>query len=225
MIAMYLSPDVYLAKVDDRSIILDLKKNRYIGLNPAMTKAALSSLDDSPSIDSADAAVERAKSQLLQQGILTQHAPPSPRQRANTARSCRWPTRGNVGASRRWRDAISPLRALAEVELSLRTRSFYETIKWMRQQKAGTNLKPTIATAQNLLDIYADARPWFPIKPVCRLDAMALCLYFWRNGQSADLVFGVRLGVFQAHCWAQQGDIVLNEPFDRILQYSQIMAV
>ena len=222
---MNLAPNVYLAVVDDRSIALDLDRDRYVGLGRTLTQAAVRLTDPAQSAEIVDLAAERDK--LIAKGILSASAPARPQRSTLPAATSRWPS-DRTGAERAppidWQGARSALAALTQAELSLRIAPFRRTIERVAREKARA-ARPARRTEQELLDAYAAARPWFPVKPICRLDAIALCLHLTRGGQSADLVFGVRLDPFHAHCWVQRGDAVLNEPHDGVLKYTPIMVV
>ncbi len=45
------------------------------------------------------------------------------------------------------------------------------------------------------------------------------------EGIHPDWVFGVKTEPFDAHCWVQHGEIVLNDAPDRVRQYSPILVV
>ena len=46
-----------------------------------------------------------------------------------------------------------------------------------------------------------------------------------RRGCHANLVIGVRINPFSAHCWPQHGDVVLNDRMDRVAQFQPILRV
>ncbi|WP_434213483.1 lasso peptide biosynthesis B2 protein [[Pseudomonas] boreopolis] len=43
------------------------------------------------------------------------------------------------------------------------------------------------------------------------MDSLSLLRFLSRRELPANIVFGVTLAPFAAHCWVQAGDIVLNE--------------
>jgi hypothetical protein len=120
--------------------------------------------------------------------------------------------------------AIAALATLADVAIGLRTRAFTSLIAGLRARKARRPAQPR-ASVQELLDAFCAARPLFPIRPICRLDAPAICALLWRHGHDAELVFGVRLNPFAAHCWARAHSAIVNEPHDALRQYTPIMTV
>ena len=64
-----------------------------------------------------------------------------------------------------------------------------------------------------------------PIDTVCLLDSFALLGFLAGRGHFPQLVFGVRLNPFAAHCWVQQDDVVLNDAVERASTYTPILVV
>lgn len=69
------------------------------------------------------------------------------------------------------------------------------------------------------------ARRFIPVRPVCLLDSVAMLDYLSRRGLDADLVFGVIVRPFSAHCWLQVGDLALNDEFDNLVGRAPILVV
>lgn len=53
--------------------------------------------------------------------------------------------------------------------------------------------------------------------------ALALCLA--SDGVRTNVVIGVKLAPFGAHCWAQQGTDVLNDSVEEVLRYRPILVI
>jgi hypothetical protein len=224
----YLAPHVFLTPVRDKAVILDVLRDKYVALNSEMTKAVFQLLGSSPKEMASE--LLSAQQALVEQGILTDR-PPTSRRKSKSIEALarpsetRWPsTRADLQTQRE--PGLSAtgavMAALGQVAIALRTQPFHKLVDGVaRQPVRAANAK----TEQEALDDYFRARPWFPIKPICRLDAPALCLYLRRCGHPADLVFGVTLERFSAHCWVQIGDRILNEPYETIVGYSPIMVV
>lgn len=218
---MYLAQDVFVAAIGDRAIVLDLERDKYLGLSKSLTATLLTVTSRSEAEASNDnAAFELARSKLLAAGLVSDH-PKEPFESPPAGTRTIW---ANV-ARCEWREAVAIMRALSEAALALRFNSFKRTIYWLRALKARSEVSDDERVAQKLVSAFYDTRPWFVLKPICRLDAIALCLFLWRNGVNADLVFGVRLERFGAHCWVQQGEAVLNEAHEGVLKYTPIMVV
>ncbi|MDP3749276.1 MAG: lasso peptide biosynthesis B2 protein [Phenylobacterium sp.] len=216
--------------MDDRSVVLDLDRDRYVGLGRSLTRAALRLTGGpDPSRDDERASeLETGRAKLVAQGILTTSPPKTLRRTAPSATTSHWPSDPTDDASHRsmdWKAGLSALRALTDAQVSLRTLPFRKTIALVAREKVRPDHARARRTEQDLIDTFYGTRPWFPVKPICRLDAVALCIFLNRNGLDADLVFGVRLDPFHAHCWVQRGEAVLNEAHDGVLKYTPIMVV
>jgi hypothetical protein len=69
------------------------------------------------------------------------------------------------------------------------------------------------------------ARRGVPYAVACLPDALALLDFIAARGLPADLVFGVRLDPFSAHCWVQADGEVLNDGLGAVAAYSPILVV
>lgn len=67
------------------------------------------------------------------------------------------------------------------------------------------------------------ARRFVPLAPNCLRDSIALFRFLARRGIGAELVVGVKLYPFAAHCWVQQGPLVLNDNLDGAAGFSPIL--
>jgi hypothetical protein len=77
----------------------------------------------------------------------------------------------------------------------------------------------------SLAAAFNQARRSVPLAPRCLPDALALLDFLGSRQVFPDLVFGVRLNPFGAHCWVQSGDMVLNDRADHTWLHTQILAV
>jgi hypothetical protein len=117
--------------------------------------------------------------------------------------------------------------ALATAKIRLQRSTFLETIQYLRQQKTAaptlerTGLEPWLRAAT----AFCAARRWVPIRPICLLDSLALLQFLGRRRLPADLVFGVKLNPFSAHCWVQAGDVILNDHVEFAQRHTQILVV
>ena len=67
--------------------------------------------------------------------------------------------------------------------------------------------------------------PWLPRDGVCLMRSLQQRLYLSSLGHSAAWVFGVRTWPFEAHCWLQVGDMVLDDTVEHVCGFSPIMVV
>lgn len=69
---------------------------------------------------------------------------------------------------------------------------------------------------------YAAKRALVPLRRSCVPDSLALVRLLWRRGIDADVLFGVRLDPFAAHCWVQQGDQLLSDPLSNVTDFTPV---
>lgn len=69
------------------------------------------------------------------------------------------------------------------------------------------------------------ARRYVPIEPSCLLDSIALVRFLSRRRLPANIVFGVMLNPFAAHCWVQAESTALNETVSDANAYTPIKVV
>lgn len=68
-------------------------------------------------------------------------------------------------------------------------------------------------------------RRFVPLAGQCLPDTLAFLRFAGRRGCFPTLVFGVEAWPFAAHCWAQSGDVVLNDALDHARAFSSILAI
>lgn len=229
---MDIASEGFIARVGDRSIVLDLARDKYLLLGKKLTGVALSRADangagrgcseitpEHPVSRFAVIEPEEDTRPELPEGLTLTQGVPVPSETL-------WPTtRGGLGLGRTSHQSARALKCLYDVHRHLQRKPFQETIEYMRDEKRRSLEQSPKVGIQELLDAFHAARPWFWVAPICRLDAFALALLLWRSARDANLVFGVRLEPFAAHCWTQVGRSALNEPHPRLFQYTQIMII
>ncbi len=67
--------------------------------------------------------------------------------------------------------------------------------------------------------------PWVPFQGECLFRSFMLLRFLRLKGHDATWVFGVRTWPFQAHCWLQSGETVLDDLVDRVQPFTPIFAV
>jgi hypothetical protein len=73
--------------------------------------------------------------------------------------------------------------------------------------------------------VFDQLAPFAPFQGECLFRAFVLRAYLRLDGLDATWVFGVRTYPFQAHCWLQAGDVLLNDALERICAFTPIFAV
>lgn len=72
---------------------------------------------------------------------------------------------------------------------------------------------------------FARYRRLIPLANACLPDTLAFLRFAGRRGCFPTLVFGVEAWPFAAHCWAQSGDVVLNDALDHARAFSPILVI
>lgn len=222
---MELASHIFVVPFGVRSIILDTKRDRLLGLDAMLTRALESGREPADLFPAEEAARASAQQRLVKYGILAPTPDPVDRTVPSAPISTAWPTIKRSARIPSIPQAIAPLRALAEVEFFLRYRPFDTTLNWLRARRIRSSTVRATKDRSSVLDDFFAARPLFPVRPICRLDAMALSLLLWEAGHESRLVFGVRVQPLKAHCWVQDDQEAINEPHERLAQYTAIMAI
>ena len=68
-------------------------------------------------------------------------------------------------------------------------------------------------------------RPLYPRPYLCLFDSLALLEFLAAYHSYPRIVFGVVADPFQAHCWLQEGDVLLNDDLEQVGKYEPIMSV
>lgn len=84
--------------------------------------------------------------------------------------------------------------------------------------------KASGSDAADLARRFARYRQFVPLARQCLPDTLAFLRFAGRRGCFPTLVFGVEAWPFAAHCWAQSGDVVLNDALDHARAFSPILA-
>ncbi len=203
-------------------ILLDLRRDWYFQLDPALEPAFRALVHE----DGASPDRERVQ-QLMTLGVI-EH-------RSGLATRLKPPAVTPAAAS--WRDQAPPSRAsflfAAEVWRSLRTARaqvartpFENIIARLRARKARRVSSSHDVEALKLWAArFEAARRGAPIDAVCLQDSLALLEIYARRNLYPELVLGVTVAPFAAHCWLQAGGLILNEALDEAAPFQPILVV
>jgi hypothetical protein len=113
--------------------------------------------------------------------------------------------------------------AIARAECGLRWRRIDVVVARLR---AGA---PTAAVSGDGLRQHAAEfqamRPWYWRTYRCLFDSLALLYYLQAFELRPSWVFGVRSEPFDAHCWLQTGETVVNDSLEKVAAYAPILVV
>jgi hypothetical protein len=118
--------------------------------------------------------------------------------------------------------------ACAKADWNLRARRFsriVENIERRRFRARSSGRMPDAVRKAALITLFKKLRPLYPRPYLCLFDSLALFEYLAINCSYPRVVFGVVGDPFQAHCWLQEGTVVLNDDLERVGKYTPILCI
>jgi hypothetical protein len=248
--ALTLPDHVHVCSTVDGSVILDLKRDRYLGLGredtalistivDAWPKAKWVSEDDEArsemQVEGRAARAEALCSSLQTRGILIEAGGGRGRAQREPPRDMRreWVSMGDeldVDVQLTWRHVGNFAAAFAWSRLSLAVMPLWWTVRSMQKRKARGAVVvwdlPRVLEVAGLIDAFRLMRPFvFAAEGRCLLHALVLTRFLGRYGFFPDWIFGVATQPWAAHSWVQWGDFLLDTNPEKVCGYTPIFAV
>jgi len=212
---LVLEPHVSFGWCGERPVFLDLRRDRYFAL-PRDAEDGFRTLAEGEFLDPSS----EVGAALLGTGLFAQSATPCRPEPAQTERLTSDPVptgrAGPIVTTGIW---LSLLR----IRRSLRTRPFVLVLEARRRREpAGSQ---DLDRLRELAGTFLAARCLVPIKPKCLPDSLALRDWLAARAGAPELVFGVKLHPFAAHCWVQWRGSVLNDAPDRVREFTPVFVL
>lgn len=233
MSSYFLVGHVSVCGTPDAAVLLDLKANRYHGLNRLQARALAAVVQGWPCPGGADLdereSVELAE-YLEQLGLLTKDpargksaAPPQlPRiqERLSEWTAESWQL---VRLADWWKFALAIIRAKS----LLRFRSMEATVsKVLRRKAAAGRRSMDLERLREVTGIYRALRPFFYTqKRYCLFDSLVLIEFMALHELFPTWVIGVTATPFAAHSWVQEDHYVLTCAVHSVYGYTPILAI
>ena len=230
----WLSHDVFYGDVGDGVVLLDLRRNRYLGLPEAQT-AMLTGLvagwplrDTVDTSENYDARRQRLANGLVQSGLLSHTQPRSeviakPLAAVDTLRSIDLRTA---------RTRIPPTAYARFAAAFLRSRLVFSgctlrgVIGYLRRRKSKSLEEPSRGRLAELVGHFLILRTFaYTSKDRCVLDCLVLSEFLRLHGVESTFVIGVATRPFEAHCWLQVGGTLLHDEVETVANYVPILSV
>ena len=243
MQSYFLAPHVYSCVTEDHVVLLDLERDKYVGVAREQVSALAGRVKGWPLIGSgqADAASEgrapgtRAEavfSKMLAAGMLT--TDPAIGKEASPLRMAE-ASDALIEPDLEWRprvtfvDVMRFLHASAVTALALRLlpiRSVISGVASRKARAAATGAPVKIDVARRATDAFIRLRPLlFGAQDACLYDSICLVRFLSYYQQFPTCVIGVQTGPFGAHCWVQEGGFVFNDAPEYVRRFTPILAV
>lgn len=211
--AYSLREEVSYCRVDDYLIFLDLRRDRYFRLPRPLEESFLAYVNGNeclpPDIDrlvNSEILTDAPRALDVENTESIEDASSSAIEQAPAARA---PTLSEVLETTTI--TLSTIWRLKTITL----KNVLDSINDYRNQRAvpitagfDSSIRRHLIEASSA---FRRARLYVPINTSCLLDSLAIIKFLARKGLFARLVFGVACDPFSAHCWAQVGNLVLND--------------
>jgi len=216
-----LAPRVSVCIVSDQAIFLDVARDRYFAVAGGAAEAVRALLEQR-------AARKEELDRLVAAGLIeTTETPRPPSQRRAITPVCSVVEQQHLGPAGGIGPLIEVATSLAKARRDLSGKPLASILDGVERQKKSMLTLPeescvsraAAATAHNA------ARRHLPFKPNCLPDSLALLAFLSHRRLTADLVFGVKLYPFSAHCWVQVEGVVLNDALDHVTLHTPILIV
>lgn len=223
-------------RVDEQVVLLDLQRNKYLGVGGVQLTALSRIIVDWPASRSTSAPEAPSSDAgpfleaMLGQRMLTgagepggkQPTPDEPLQTfdANLALA---------GNSPRWLDMIGLARAAWVSAFWMKRRSLADIADHIHRLRSPGKVERNATSSAELhkaVSAYLRLRPFFyTAHDQCLRDSLALLLFLASKGAFPTWVIGVRTRPFAAHSWVQNGHVVLNDVHEHVREYTPILVV
>jgi hypothetical protein len=120
------------------------------------------------------------------------------------------------------------LLACSRIEWQLRAGTLLHTLARIERRRLRARSRGSILDlthGSKLIAIFKRLRPLYPRPYLCLFESLAQLEFLASFGLFPQLVFGVVADPFQAHCWLQEGPVVLNDDLERVQKFKPILSV
>jgi hypothetical protein len=240
MQSYFLAPHVYPCVTEDHVVLLDLARDKYVGVGREQmsTLAArvkgwpLNGASGAPDERSPNTRADAVLDKMLAAGMLTTDASVG-----KEARPLKMPdaSRALVEPQLEWRPALGFLDvarflfASALTALMLRFLPIRVVMGGVLKRKSGAIARAErfdAEVARRATEAFIRLRPLvFGAQDRCLYDSLSLTRFLSYYGQFPTCVIGVQTAPFGAHCWVQEGNVVLNDEPEYVRRFTPIFAV
>lgn len=209
---MQLHPDLSFCRIGETFIFLDSAKDRYFTLGASLSDAFPALLDGT--------AGEDAVRPLTQHGIVIAGADrpiaacPGDLPRASLLDGPRVPARASQILSLAW--GFANMRAMIRRQGIAGPAAALAALRQVARPRDGDSQLVRAVAAYDRFRLLRGAHD------LCLPHSLNLATMLARMGYSPEVVLGVQLGPFAAHCWVECQGSLVNDRFDRVRSYTPI---
>lgn len=218
-----LQPGTSFCRIGERLLFLNVPADRYFCLSPRAETAFAKVVDRYALTIEEQAAVR----DLCRQQLLVETADdrtPAPCAALPEPQSSVLSERAGPAAKRH---SLAALVGVIKSRATLRFGTLETTLQSIARSKRrrAVGLRSDDVTLAALASAYQ--RTELMISPVgqCLPRSIAIARALLDRGIAVDLVLGVKLNPFEAHCWVQSGDRLINDWPDHVRGYTPILVI
>ena len=118
--------------------------------------------------------------------------------------------------------------SFARASRELRRQPFHLTVESVRVRKNHNRRRAPVFDFERmrvLVSAFDRLRWLYPRSYLCLFDSLALIHFLASFRVFPEWVFGVTADPFEAHCWVQVGNMVLNDTVERVSAFTPIMYI
>lgn len=231
--AYQLADHVRACRIGEQVILLDLLRNKYLGITGGNRHADLcAAINDWPAASLETPVQEdeiaRAIAPLLRQRMLVPATgAPKSWSVALDPHGSLLPELEREPTAINWWSLLSLLSSCAVTSYWLRRRSLADIVERVSASKGGQ--APTVETGSALRSAVAQ---YLHLRPLvmtahdkCLHDSLTLIRFLAARGLFPQWVIGVQANPFAAHSWVQSGHVVLNDLHENVRRFQPILVV
>lgn len=227
-----LADHVRACLVDEQVVLLDMRRNKYLGIGGPQLQNLSQYIVDWPGAGAPSPPVEDARLDPWVENLHRQHMLVSAREagRLPTPVHEVTATLNGHAQSRRsgleWRELVRLCWAAAVAAHWLKRRSFADIAGHVARLRRGGHPACTVEDIRGAVASYMRLRPFvLTANDQCLHDSLSLIHFLAAYGMFPTWVVGVRTRPFCAHSWVQRGSVVLNDVHENVRAYTPILVV
>jgi len=209
---------IHYCKVGGRAIFLDIHRNRYFAL-PASTNEAFVKM----TVERKTGVISAEMLRQIAQGIIPDGpialaspiiAAPKDDRMGSQAEAC------TVA-----RQVLSTWLTMLLAKAILRISPLHIILGWLSKTSGQGAQELDYDVVDRIGAAFRKANLFIRSDGNCLANTLAFVWLCQQAGQRPSFVIGVRINPFSAHCWSQDGVIVLNDDCERVLPYEPILVI
>jgi hypothetical protein len=235
---MHLAPHVHCCSTKNQVVLLDLKRNKYLGLSGTDANGLARWIVGLPKFEQSfraeadsGAAVTELLHEMSNAGMLssvhTRGATYSPAA-AGPPTMALIDGYTDVATWITARDLACFITAALTAKLLLQWTPLHKIAQRVRSRRLRrqSDMALDIDRLQHLVAGFTRMRTFaFTASNECLFDSLALSEFLSLYGLFPHWLFGVTANPFAAHCWLQQGGIVVNDSPEHVGRFTPIMSI